>query len=218
MVDAASLDQDRPARPVVLDGVADQTVHHLVEGASLGLDGQTGLERRRAQVDPRRPSLVGQGLADAARDQQRVQTLGGRRTRRGGAGEDGQALDQGPQPDRRLANLIDGLGLAMAEGVVDGIDPQQVGETEHGVQGTAHLATGGAQQGGVGASAGGLDRLGPQQARLDVAHRALQIDDAASGDGGLTVMQPLRRAYAPMGADRQPDAGDPRRQTEGDRQ
>jgi hypothetical protein len=70
----------------------------------------------------------------------------------------------------------------------------------------------------MGAASGRLDRLGAQQTRLDVAGGTFQISDASSGGGELAVMQPLHRANAPVGADRQPDARDARRQSEGDRQ
>ena len=115
-------------------------------------------------------------------------------------------------------NLLDGLALTTAERLIDRIDPQQVGEAQYGVERPAHLTAEGGEQGRMGAASGRLDRLGAKQARLDVAGGAFQISDASSGGGELAVMQPLHRANAPVGADRQPDARDARRQSEGDRQ
>ncbi|MNE48567.1 hypothetical protein D3C80_1430380 [compost metagenome] len=106
----------------------------------------------------------------------------------------------------------------MAERLAGLVQAQQVGEAHHDVERAAHLAADGAQQPGVGAARGGLDRPRPQQTGLGVADRAFQVGDAAPGDGRLAVLQPLDCADAPIGPDRQPEPRDPRRQAEGDRQ
>lgn len=212
------LDQRRPAGAVVADGVENQAGQHLLQDPCVGLDRQPRLQRRRPQVDAGRLGLAGQGMADAPRDQQGIQPLARQWGRRGRAGEGHQPLHQREKPARPVPDALERLELAMAEGIAGLVHPQQIGEAQHDVQRPAHLAADGAEQARVGAAGGGLDRLGPQQARLDLARRRLQIGDAPPGGGRLAVVQTLDGADPLMCADGQPCARDSRRQGQGERQ
>ncbi|MNE27925.1 hypothetical protein D3C80_1213490 [compost metagenome] len=164
------LDQHHAAGAIVFDGVGDQGGQHLPQALSIGQGRQAGDRRRLAQFDSRRLGHGTQGLADLSRHQQGIDALHVQsQTPALDVGQVQHLVDQGQQPGAGGADLLQGLMLAMGQGLVRLVQAHQVGKTDDGVQRGAQFVAHAGQELG----------LGPVR-RLDLGGLAL-----GDGQGGL---------------------------------